>query len=228
MSSLWVFFLGLAAVIAAWVWLGRSNSRDIEALAQALGLTVERGQDVVERERERGHWYARRVMHGEVAGHPVEVWSRTFSAHRLSRSTRHETVVRAPLARPSPQRLLLQPHVLGGLMDLGFGAPALPEVTLDDAELDTYFQVRCADASWARQVFDPAARAALLALRKAHAPMRQEVADFLTDATVLGALRIEPGFVEVAVRGTPQPALAPAIRGAIELVQALAQRTSAR
>lgn len=226
MSSALLFVIGLAAVVAVWVWLGRSAERDIGQLAQALGLTLERGQPAVEREGERGHHYARRLMQGQYAAGPVEIWSRSFRPHRLSRSSRQETVVRMPLPRPSPQRLLAQPRVLAALMDMSYGAPDLPEVRLDDAELDAYFQVRCADAAWAQHVLDPTARAALRALRQTLAPARHEVADYLTDAALLGALRIEPAYVELALRGTPRPALAPAIRAAADVLHKLAARAT--
>lgn len=226
MSSALLFFLGLAAVVGAWVWLGRSNERDSQRLAQALGLALDRGQPAPERDRERGAVYARRVMSGELGGQPVEVWSRSFRPHRLSRSSRQETVVRVPLPRPSPQRLLLQPRALAALMDWGYGAPELPEIALDDSELDGYFQLRSSDATWARRLLDADARAALLRLRQILAPARHEVADFMADAAVLGALRIEPGFAELALRGTPQPTLAEAVRAAHDVLHPLAQRAA--
>lgn len=224
MSGALVVLLGFAAVAGGWVWLARAAARDRQQLAQSLGLTLD-GGGAEQREQGRGVWQERREMRGTLDGLAIEIWSRTLRTRRGGRAGRSQhTVVRAPLAAPSAQRLWLEPRVTARLADLWFGAPELPEVALDDAELDTYFLARCADPAWARRVFDAETRARLLAWRQSIVPARGGVAEFLVDAAALGAVRIETSFVEVALRGTPQKGLEPAIRGAVALLQRLAER----
>jgi hypothetical protein len=227
MSGALAVLSGLAAVAGTWIWLARVADRDRQQLAQALGLTLD-GAAADRRERGRGDWLERCVMRGALDGLAVEIWLSTVRVRRRGRAgSRHQTVVRAPLAAPSPQRLWLEPRVTARLADLWFGEPELPEVVLDDAELDTYFLARCADRAWARRVFDEGTRARLLAWRQSVVPARGGVADYLTDMAALGPLRIEADFVEVALRGTPQRGLEPAIRAAVALLRRLAERVNA-
>ncbi len=217
------FFAGTVGILLGWRWLARKVASEREALVASLGLAPV-GTARVETRAERGRERQELIATGEIAGRPVELWTRSWrSSRHVGRSPTIFTVLVLPLeAGAAVPEIRVEPRLRGAVLDAWFGPSE--EVATGDPAFDATFRVAAADPR-AAGLLDAELRRGLLELRQRSVGSRGAgVADKLADAAAMGFLEVEPGRIAWVVPGSPRPALEPVLRAALPLLAALAGR----
>jgi hypothetical protein len=217
------FLLGTVGFLLGWRWLARKVASEREGLVRALGLAPP-SSERVETRAERGFERQELIAAGEIAGRPVELWTRSWRPFRqVGRSPSICTVLVLPLAAgAAAPEIRVEPRLRGAILDARHGPSE--EAASGDPAFDSAFRVAAADPR-AAGLLDAELREGLLEWRRRFVgSVGSGALEKLADAAASGFLEVEPGRIGWIVPGSPGPALEPQLRAAFPLLEALARR----
>lgn len=205
-----IFILGLIAIAGAVYWLGQSNAKDRQQMAEILGLVVvpkgeqERGNDYT-----LGYFHQTLLMRGELHGHPAGVWLRSvrrFTKHN-SKNMSLQTVLAFELQRECKISFRIEPALTGQLQSwFGGDQPSIPS---GDPEFDKGFRFTSQDANAAMQMLTPEIRGLLLAFRKGVVgELPDSALGRFSGDLMMGTFAVEGTRATYSVAGTPSEKIA--------------------